>query len=783
MKAIAPVTKRSPELEIEVLGGETIPYAHGDSIIFCLGDLCKPFLQEIKALPKNRTTASLRNQLWKLPETDCQLMFSYGAGIGDIDYAKHIDLLCDTGMAMRYALTGSLAAKMGNYRYVPDFAETIAAIDKMYDKTNKPVPVELDLETIGMDPYALPTADHPGARIVSIQLTYDDGMADVVYFHSREDEEKRLGDFQFMLDLSHILNSPKISLGGANLKFDLHWIARRAKLKCSNFKFDTTLVGSMLDENRSNGLDVHAKIYVPALGGYSDQFDLSVDKSRMDLVPPEKLLPYAGGDTDACHQVRKAMTAELLADPAATAFYVNILHPAARAFEEVEQGGVLVDMDAYKELEADLLSDMTTHVKKAKAMMGGRLCIKHHDPKQELGLNLTKASLLKDFMFSPMGLNLKPKMMTEKSGEPSTAMEHLLMFEDDPAAKEFVSIIKAYASASKTMSTYVRGFQKHIRSDGKFHPSYWFFVGKKDEDEGGTNTGRLSCKDPAFQTIPKHTAWGKRIRRCFPAPPGYVVCERDYSQGELKVIACVANEENMIQAYLQDMDLHSLTAGPFRGYEYEDMMAMKAMEDTNPELFHLFEEIRQLGKAGNFGLIYGMGADGFYDYAINNYGVKNFFRSDADKFRTGFFLRYPQLPDYHDEYKKFARKNGFVRSPLGRVRHLPLINSPMQDIRAKAERQAINAPIQGTLSDMLLWSAAIAQANGWTEVCPAFGAIHDALYNYIPEDNVEMYVKRELDSMQNLPFHKVGWKPRLVFTADAKIGKNMADLKKLKLAA
>jgi hypothetical protein len=690
-------------------------------------------------------------------------------------------------------------------------------------------------------------------------------------------------------------------------------------------------------------------------------------------------------------------------------------------------------------------------------------------------------------MFSPMGLNLKPKMMTEKSGEPSTAMEHLLMFEDDPAAKEFVSIIKAYASASKTMNTYVRGFQKHIRSDGKFHPSYWFFVGKKDEDEGGTNcmpagelvltsrgylpveqvqvgdqvishkgrarpviktvlngikpivkvtmsnglvlrttpnhayhigggwveagnlsvgmqawahsgveewepiqgwedfqvsswgrvfnvktkrmvtqypkgkwghlkvmlrrngaqkrgedrkdftvhrlvadafvekfggvevrhlngfawdntasnlewgtsqenrddsvshgtmsrregsqaklseeavayirslpratrvsgvtneqlstqfgvcerliravragkrwqptpprekkvefkpvfvtkvefedpemtygltveedhshvtgglvthnTGRLSCKDPAFQTIPKHTIWGKRIRRCFPAPPGYVVCERDYSQGELKVIACVANEENMIQAYLQDMDLHSLTAGPFRGYEYEDMMAMKAMEDTNPELFHLFEEIRQLGKAGNFGLIYGMGADGFYDYAINNYGVKNFFRSDADKFRTGFFLRYPQLPDYHDEYKKFARKHGFVRSPLGRVRHLPLINSPMQDIRAKAERQAINAPIQGTLSDMLLWSAAIAQANGWTEVCPAFGAIHDALYNYIPEDNVEMYVKRELDSMQNLPFHKVGWKPRLVFTADAKIGKNMADLKKLKLAA
>src|SRR6185295_9889753 len=116
----------------------------------------------------------------------------------------------------------------------------------------------------------------------------------------------------------------------------------------------------------------------------------------------------------------------------------------------------------------------------------------------------------------------------------------------------------------------VIGFLEHLRSDGRFHPSYFLYVGDRhDKDEGGAKTGRLSCKAPAFQTIPKHTKWAKRIRRCFPAPPGYVVVERDYSQGELRVIACIADETNMIAAYRQGKDLHAKTAGPFRGYDYD----------------------------------------------------------------------------------------------------------------------------------------------------------------------------------------------------------------------
>ena len=130
---------------------------------------------------------------------------------------------------------------------------------------------------------------------------------------------------------------------------------------------------------------------------------------------------------------------------------------------------------------------MSRLANEARKLIGGRLWAKHHDDTRAEGINLTKASLIKDYMFSPMGLNLRPKVKTEKTGEPSTAMEHLNLFAEHPEAKEFVSLLAEYGSASKTMSTYLVGFRKHLRSDGRFHPSYFLFAGNRDAGDGGTN--------------------------------------------------------------------------------------------------------------------------------------------------------------------------------------------------------------------------------------------------------------------------------------------------------
>ena len=736
----------------------------------------------------------MRGKILHLPSgTPC--MVSYSPSIGEVDHGMYVNLLTDTGMVARLAATGSLAAQLGDYRYVEHFKEFQQKVISQYEKTGKRVDCALDLETIALDEFLLPTVvpvvdglmtqtieTHPGAYIVSIQLSCEFGKSDVVRFKNRMHEEYTLHDWAFVQTLSWILSTPMISMKGANLKFDLRWLYARAGLTCTNFMFDTTLVGSLLDENRINGLDVHAKIYLPLLGGYSDEFDQSVDKSRMDLVPPEQLLPYAGGDTDADLQVAAAMKQELLQDPQLTRFYVNILHPAARAFEVVERGGIFVDRERFRELEADLNTEALKVVHKAKQIYGGLLVAKHSDDTKAGGMNITKASLINEYMFSPRGLNLKPLDFTEKTHAPSTAMDHLIKFKDVPEAKELVQCLEEYGSINKTLNTYVVGFMKCLRSDGRLHPSYWFFVGDKDEGEGGTDTGRLSAKGPAVQTIPKHTKWAKRIRACYIAPPGYLMSERDYSQGELRVIACLANEANMIAAYRQDMDLHSITSGKFAGYTYDEMMAMKNSSD--PNIVKKWEEIRYMGKAGNFGKIYGMGAEGFISYAYLNYGVVLTLQQSTD-FHNSFFGSYPRLLDYHRDQKAEAKKYKQVRGPLGRIRHLPLIDSPKQDVRAQAERNAINSPTQGTLSDMMIWAFSESQLQfpdlfESKQIMP-FLACHDAGYDYVLEDKAEELVKLQVDVMQNLPFHKVGWNPQLQFMADAKLGVDMASLKAVKV--
>jgi len=777
--ALSQVLAKHTDLTITVNNNtDTLPNLEGVTALFCLGGETVATLANLGIIPKNRSMTSLRGSVISLGDASCKAMVSYNPSISAVDYGWYVNLLCDAGSVIRLAKTGTITPTYGDYKYVPDFTNFIKEADALYESTGKPVPIALDLETLGLDPYCKPSLQHPGAYVVSIQVSHTVGKSDMFYFTSRNHEETvlKILDSTVRQQLSYILTNPNYKMVGANLKYDLNWLWVRAGLNCTNFTFDTTLVGSLLDENRSNGLDVHCKIYAPELGGYSDAFDATVDKSRMDLVPKDKLLLYAGGDSDATLRVHHAQKSLLLQDNALTGFYVNILHPASRAFEQIEQGGMFVDVDAYKELASDLDTEMLNLTKAARSIVGGRIWAKHSDADKVGGMNLGKASFINDFMFSPMGLNLKPKMFTEKSKAPSSAMEHLLMFKDVPEAQAFVSLLEEFGSAAKTQSTYVTGFLKHLRSDGKFHPSYYLHAAGKGGDgdgEGGTNTGRLSAKDPAFQTIPKHTKWAKPLRRCYIAPPGHVVVERDYSQGELKVVACIANERNMIKAYLEGKDLHALTGGGVAGYTYEQMMELKI---SNPDLYDL---VRQSGKPANFGLLYGMGAEGFMIYAYNNYGVKLTLQQ-AEKIRFDFLnVLYPGLVTYHTKYKAFAHKHGFVRSPLGRIRHLPLINSVNSSVRSTAERQSINSPVQGTLSDMLIWTLSIEHKLGYTDDMPCFGDTHDAAYNYCPEDKVDIYVPRGMAVMENLPFEKVNWNPQLKFTADAKVGINMADLKKL----
>lgn len=752
----------------------TIPASGPGDVVLGMGSEVVKFLGQQGVLRKNSSITSQRNIPHKLV-TGAACLVSYSPDIVEVDYAKNVDLLTDGRMAIRLVTTGSLQPKLGTYRYVNDFSDAIAFIKARKQATGKWVPVSLDTETKGTD------YTNPEGYIITVQLCYAPGRVDVVRFESRK-ECKKVSEVNHplrkQLDWLFTANDDVI-LRLANGKYDMNWFAWMWGLnECTTFKFDTVIVGSLLDENRSNSLKVHGKIYTN-MGGYSDAFDNKYDKSRMDLVPKEDLLIYGGADTDVTQQVADAQRVQLIADPELANFYITILHPAARAYEVAEQTGWCVDLDYYHALQKELRDELAEHVKAAKEILGGRIVAKHHD--DDKPFNLLKASLLKDFMFSPMGLNLKPKMVTAKKQDPSTSLDHLMMFKNDTRAQPFVKILEAYSSAKKTHDTYVVGFLKHLCPDGRFHPNFFMFSGDDDwaDDEGGTVTGRLSVKRPAIQTIPKHTAWAMRLRRAIIAPKGFLIAGNDYAQGELKITACLANEPTMLQAYLDGIDLHCVTGARLAGIPLDVFLGM---EKTDPKAF---KAIRQLAKAGNFGLIYGMGVEGFQSYAYWNYGVELSLEQAAEH-HGGFFKLYNRLPDWHEKYRTIAELHGEVRSPLGRVRHLPMIRSANKMLRSKAGRQAINSPVQGTLSDMSLWAAAILWQRGSLKKAPIFGMIHDQNLRYVPEDRWEHYMKESTEVMENLPFEKVGWKPQLRFTVDAEIGPNLGELCKpaeFKLAA
>ncbi|MDG5496959.1 DNA polymerase [Niveispirillum sp. BGYR6] len=666
---------------------------------------------------------------------------------------------------------GTAPPLAGDYRYVTDLADICAAIEQHHARTGRAMDVAIDTSTQGRHPW------YPHAYIVSFQVSIRPGQADVLYFSRGQRPAGAL-----LHQINWLLHTDKVKLKGANLKYDLVWLATAWGVECGNFTMDTSVVGSLLDENRCNSLSLHRRLFT-GMGSAADAAGRPpLDRQRLDLAPRQALLPHAGGTADACLRVALPLRRQLVQEPRLCNFYTKLLHPALRSFEAVERRGLVVDRQQYALLEQDIRQEIATLQRQLLDRLPARLRQRHAAAiTRQAGAEqsaITPALLL-DFLFSPLGCNLRPLRWTGRSGQPSLSAAHLAMFADHPLAGPFVALYRQLASAQKMLSTYVVGFLKHLRPDGLFHPTYMLFNGSMaDEgDEGddaaaaGTVTGRLSARDPAVQTIPKRGHWAARLRACFPAPPGHVFFQRDYSQGELRVVACVAQEQNMIRAYRQGIDLHCQTAAQLNGY---DLQSFQALEQRDPSLY---ETLRRGGKAGNFGLLYGMSARGFVDYAWATYGLV-LSLDQAEQFRHRFLTQlYPGLSRYHAQVRAQARRDGCVWSPLGRRRLLPQIRAADPAARAQAERQAINSPIQSTLSDMLLWTMAILHRDHpdlWIA-----GMTHDSLYGYLPADSAPAWMERIQAVMDHLPFAETfGWSPALPFPSDGELGPHLGALKK-----
>lgn len=770
-KALKALKPNVPPHKFEAFDPQWIPQPEAGEVVMVCGTKPLDVLKKNGIFKKQFTLNKLRESPVKAAKGGWYLT-TFDPSICANEPDKADIIAWDIQLALRLLTNGHTKPILGNYEWVGSYQPLIDEIEAIYEETGEPVPVSLDTETMGLHPW------YADRSIVCCAFTLHEGTAQCLYTGPGPDPVPVSQNLREQV--VWLLTSPKVSLRLANGKYDMIWIAERWGIECTNFKFDTLLVGTLLDENRSNSLKLHAKTMTP-LGGYDDELTENYDMGHMEQVPLDVLCTYQGCDTDVTQRVATQMREQLLEDKHLATFYVTILHPAARAFEKIERRGVLVDQEAYAQLGDDLRKEIKTLTDGALELLPNKLRIKFMDKIEDQitkGASPFTPAILQEFYFGPTGLNLKPIETTAKTGAPSTAKSHLKMFMDHPEAGAMTKILEEMGSAQKTLGTYVDGFLKHLRPDGRFHPSYMLFRGgfnDDEDDDSGTVTGRTSCKDPAFQTIPKKTKWAKRLRKCYIAPPGKVILLCDYSQGELRVVACVANEKQMIKAYKDGLDLHAVTGAKLGGATYEEFLSWKNSEDA--KLKALFDDFRTRAKAGNFGLLYGMGVNGFIAYAWANYGLK-LSQEEAEQIRNDFFTLYPGLTTYHETSRSLAHNWQEVRSPLGRIRHLPMIKSWDKEVVARAERQAINSPIQSCLSDMMLWAIARIEALGDDRI-ECVGMIHDACMYYVPEHEAKECAAIIQETMASLPLHELGWQPQLHFPADAEAGMTLADLKAL----
>lgn len=581
-------------------------------VVLALGDKPVQELRDFGLVKKKAKLNSCRENIVILP-SGVRCLVSYSPAIREIDYNSFVLLECDVQLAARLLKTGSLAPPPLDFKWVPDLTEVLKVIKAHHNKWgSKAMDVAIDLETTGLVAY------NPDTWIITFQISTDEKSSRVLKFDKDFQPVKpnpnidqgtpQCREELIWVQINQILNDPLISMKGANLKYDLGWIYEKWGIACTNLKFDTLLVGSLLDENRSNSLKVHASLMTP-YGGYENELYKKYNIAKLQEVPDDVLLPYCGYDTAVCLQVARIMKNALLAPEhrRLAKFYVNILHPAARAYERVERVGVLVDLKYYQEFKTSLEASLTKSQLQANAILPRHLHAKFEAHKDITNLSLSRAVVSAEYMFGKRGLNLKPIMFTPKSTEenpkPSTAEEHFLKFKDDPLAAPFIKVFAEYKDCEKTLSTYVDGFLSHLRYDNRFHAGFFLFKGQDNNSkkkDAGTNTGRISIKDPALQTVPKHTRWSKPLRRAFIAPEGYVILSSDYAQGELKILADLASEEAMLAAYNKGIDLHAYTGAGLAGLPFEEFISYKDSHD--PSKVKIYEQYRQNAKAANFGL-------------------------------------------------------------------------------------------------------------------------------------------------------------------------------------
>lgn len=520
-----------------------------------------------------------------------------------------------------------------------------------------------------------------------------------------------------------VFENPRIAKIGQNVKFDL-MVLRRLGVAVRGRKYDTMILHYLLDPESRHNMNTLAERY---LNYRPIEIETLIGKGQkqltMDLVNVERVKEYAAEDADVTLQLKQVLL-PMVERIGLHDLYFEIEEPMIEVLADIEMAGVRIDSAALAEYAVELNRTMAELEAAIRTEAG------------EPSLNINSTRQLGEVLFAKMRIAEKPKMT--KTKQFCTDEEYLQTFAHK---HRIVDLILEYRGVKKLLSTYVEALPQLVnRTTGRIHTSF---------NQAVTATGRLSSTNPNLQNIPVRDEMGRRIRKAFiPSDDDHLLLSADYSQVELRLMAHLSGDESLIAAFEHGEDIHAATAARLFG---------KPLAEVTPEE-------RRRAKTANFGIIYG----------ISPFGLSQRLeipRKEAKEIIDGYFRSYPKVKEYMDRVVEKAREEGFVATIFGRRRYLNDIASHNAVARGLAERNAVNAPIQGSAADIMKIAM--------IDVHRRFAAegirsrvilqVHDELVVDMLREEQEQVVRIVTESMESAARLKV----RLV--ADAGVGRNWLE--------
>lgn len=449
-----------------------------------------------------------------------------------------------------------------------------------------------------------------------------------------------------------LYENPSILKVGQNIKYDYE-VLRKYGIDIQGEMFDTMIAHYLIQPELRHNMDFMAETLLHYRTVHIEELIGPAGKNQKNMrdLDPQDVYEYAAEDADITLQLKEALEPKLQEVGAVRLFH-DIEMPLVRVLADMELSGVRLDTTSLKETEQIFNERMKQYEEHAYELAGKQF-------------NISSPKQVGEILFDTMHIVEKPKKT--KSGQYVTSQDVLEQLRPNAP---IISDILNYRALKKLLGTYVEALPKLINAHtGHIHTSF---------NQAVTSTGRLSSSDPNLQNIPVREDDGKEIRKCFIPEPGCLFFSADYSQIELRIMAHLSGDEHMIEAFCSGLDIHRATAAKIWHVDPEDVSDAQ----------------RKKAKQANFGIIYGITTYGL----AQRMGIDN---SEARQLIQDYFKTFPKVKAYMEHAKSLAREKGYAETLFGRRRYLPDIQSANGTVRGFAERNAINAPIQGTEADII----------------------------------------------------------------------------------